>query len=67
MEPIPGLKPLDPGSVVILDAGKLRGMNIRELAQLAQELGINLAGLEDKTSALYTRLMQHASGIEIDE
>lgn len=46
-----------------ISAAKLRSMDLRELKELAQKLGINLTGLEDRESALYTRIVQHASEV----
>ena len=50
-----------------IDADKLRAMTLPELKALAQKIGISLEGLEDRKSALYTRLMQHAAVIESTE
>lgn len=50
-----------------ISADQLRSMSLDELKVFAQEIGISLNGLEDRTSALYTRLMQHASMIEDDD
>jgi len=49
---------------VVVSADELRKMTLGQLKELAQKLGISLAGLEDRTSALYTRLMQHAASVE---
>lgn len=48
----------------MVSADKLRAMSLPELKEMAQGLGISLAGLEDRESALYTRLMQHAVEVE---
>lgn len=50
-----------------ISADKLRTMSLPELKEFAQKIGVSLAGLEDRESALYTRLIQHASVIEDDE
>lgn len=50
-----------------ISAERLRKMTLTELKEFAQKIGVSLAGLEDRESALYTRLIQHASVIEDDE
>lgn len=50
-----------------ISADQLRKMSLPELKEFAQKIGVSLAGLEDRESALYTRLIQHASVIEEDE
>ncbi len=50
-----------------ISAEKLRAMDLHELKEFAQKIGISLAGLEDRESALYTRLMQHAAVIESND
>ena len=55
---------MPPGKVVVLDAAQLRKKSLTELVSLAQELGLNLAGLEDRASSIYTRLMQYASEVD---
>lgn len=59
--------PLAPGMEIELDAGKLRNMSLTELKTLAQQMGISLQGLEDRTSALFTRIMSYAHVIEEGE
>lgn len=49
---------------VVIDADKLRKMTLDQLKEFAQKIGVSLAGLEDRESALYTRLMQHAAEVE---
>lgn len=58
------MEPLPPGVMFDISSDKLRAMKLPELKELAQKLGISLAGLEDRESALYTRLMQHAVEVE---
>lgn len=57
---------MPPGVSLEYTAAQLRDMNLSDLKRLAQELGISLAGLEDRESALYTRLMQHAHTVTDD-
>jgi hypothetical protein len=49
---------------VVISAEQLRKLDLGGLKEMAQQLGISLAGLEDRESALYTRLMQHAVEVE---
>lgn len=58
---------MPPGMEIELDADKLRSMDLSELKTLAQKMGISLQGLEDRESALFTRIMQHATVIEDGE
>lgn len=58
------MEPLPPGMEVVIDADKLRKMTLPQLKEFAQKIGVSLAGLEDRESALYTRLMQHAAEVE---
>lgn len=39
-------------------------MSLEDIKRLGAQLGISFAGLEEQRSALFTRLMQHASGVE---
>jgi hypothetical protein len=58
------VKPLPAGKVVEISGEKLRGMSISELIRLAQELGISLEGVEERVSAVLTRLMAHAHDVK---
>lgn len=49
-----------------MSAQELRGMDLNALKAFAQKLGINLTGLEDRESAVRTRLIQNAVEIEPD-
>lgn len=50
-----------------ISSDALRKMSLPELKEFAQKIGVNLNGLEDRESSIYTRLIQHASVIENDE
>jgi len=53
--------------MIEVSATKLREMGLDDLKILAQQLGINLTGLEDRESAIRTRLVENAVEIEPEE
>lgn len=53
--------------MIEVTAEKLRAMSLEDLKVFAQQLGINLNGLEDRESAIRTRLVQNAVEIEQEQ
>jgi predicted RNase H-like nuclease (RuvC/YqgF family) len=56
------VKPLPPGSTVDVTLEELRKMDIRSLAKLAKQMGVDLNKIAPESSALITALMGKAVG-----
>jgi len=48
----------------VISAAELQAMSPIEMKRFAQEIGVSLEGLEDRESAIHTRLVQQALEIE---